>query len=136
MIIKSIGRLALIGPLCALLVGCANNQTAEVTGTVTVDGRPAEKGSITFLPADGMSATSGDTIEGGKYTAKNVPVGTMRVEIRVPKVTGRKKLYDTKDSAFRETFSESLPKKYNSATELRFDVEPGENEKNWALSTR
>jgi hypothetical protein len=124
--------LALIG----LLAGCsAESPTAEVSGTVTVDGVLVEKGSIGFIPVDGKTQTAGDKIENGKYTAK-VPVGAMKVQIRVPKVTGKKKVYETGDM-YRDTFSESLPKKYNDQTELRFDVKAGQkNEKDWELTTK
>ncbi|HEV3387298.1 MAG TPA: hypothetical protein VG097_20940 [Gemmata sp.] len=109
---------------------------AVVSGTVSVDGKPIEKGSISFLPVDGVGVTIGGSIEGGKYTLSRVPFGPAKVEIRVPKVTGKKKLYDTPDSPTRDTLSEVLPNKYNVATELRFNVQPGKNEKNWDLSTK
>jgi hypothetical protein len=137
MIVRSVGRIVLfIMALIGLIAGCSNNQASDVTGTVTVDGEPVEKGSISFIPADGKSNTAGGDIVNGKYVATNVPVGSMKVQIRVPKVTGKKKLYETADSAYRDTFSESLPKKFNDQTELRLDVQPGKNEKNWELSTK
>lgn len=122
--------------LIGILAGCSGGSTAEVTGTITVDGQPAEKGSISFIPSDGKSHTSGGQIENGKYAATNVPLGEMQVQIRIPKVTGKKKVYETGDSPYRDTFSESLPKKYNDQTELRFEVKPGKNEKNWELTTQ
>jgi hypothetical protein len=123
------------GALVPLLVGCSNDQVGQVTGTVTVDGKPVEKGSISFFPADGKGSDAGETIENGTYTVKNVPVGAAKVKIRVPKVTGKKKLYDTPESPYRETLSESLPNRYNDKTELSFDVKPGKNEKNFELTT-
>ncbi len=101
-----------------------------------VDGQPAEQGSISFIPEDGKGHTAGGKIENGKYTAPDVAVGTMKVEIRVPKITGKKQLYDDKKADFVPTYSETLPKKYNTQTELRFDVKPGKNEKTWELSTK
>jgi hypothetical protein len=123
--------------LIVLLAGCSGeSKIAEVAGTITVDGQPAEKGSISFIPVDGKTTTEGGIIEsGGKYTAKSA-VGTMKVEIRVPKVTGKKKVYETGDSQYRDTYSESLPKKYNTDSELRLEVQPGKNEKNWELFTK
>jgi len=134
--IRSAVRVALLTvALIVLLAGCSDNRTAEVAGTVSVDGQPVEKGSISFIPADGKGVTAGGEIKDGKYVAPGVPIGTMKVEIRVPKVTGKKMLYDDKNVT-RDTFSESLPKKYNVDTELRFDVQPGKNEKNWDISTK
>jgi hypothetical protein len=94
--------------------GCSsNNDETLVTGVVTVDGKPAEHGAITFFPVDGKARTTGTKIIGGKYNA-NVPMGLQKVEIHVPKVIGRKKLYNTPDSLMEDITDESLPAKYNS----------------------
>jgi hypothetical protein len=102
---------------------------------VTVDGVPAEVGAIAFLPVDGQSATAGGSIEQGRYTAQ-VPPGKMKVEIRVSKVVGQKKLYDTPDSPVQPIMEEVLPAKYNDATELEVEVKLGENEHNFDLKTK
>jgi hypothetical protein len=137
MLIRSVGRVAVLAiALSALLVGCSDNRTAEVSGTVNVDGQPVEQGSISFIPAEGKGVTSGSDIKDGKYSVAKASTGSSKIQIRVPKVTGKKKLYDAPDSPTRDTFSEALPKKYNDDTELRFDVQPGKNEKSWDLSTK
>ena len=60
----------------------------------------------------------------------------MKVEIRVPKIVGKKKLYNTSDSPVQDVMDETLSDKYNNATELKFDVVAGQrNEKAWELST-
>lgn len=110
--------------------------SGEVIGTVTVDKKPAESGSVAFIPADGKSPTAGAEIKAGKYTA-TVPLGLAKVEIRVQKKTGRKqKLYDTPDSPYQEILEEMLPTKYNNETELKFEVKAGRNEKNWELMSK
>lgn len=136
--IRSLGRVTLLSAaLFILLAGCSDSKVAEVTGTVTVDGQPVEKGSISFIPANGQGPTAGSDIKDGKYIAAKVSTGSVKVQIRVPKVAGKKKLYDKgEDSQYVDTFKESLPKKYNDDTELRFDVQSGKNEKNWELSTK
>jgi hypothetical protein len=118
-----------------LLAGCAEPTTGEVTGTVTVDGSPAKEGSIAFFPVDGKSTTAGAAIIDGKYTA-TVPLGQAKVEIRVPKVVGQKKLYDTPDSPIKPLMDESLPPKYNDASELTIDVQPGEMQQDYDLTTK
>jgi hypothetical protein len=55
----------------------------SVTGTVTIDGKSPERGSISFIPVDGMTATSGAVITQGKYESQ-APLGESKVEIRVP----------------------------------------------------
>lgn len=119
----------------AVAGGCADDKTAEVTGTISVDGNPAEKGSISFVPADGKSPTAGSEIKNGKYAAK-VPLGTAKVQVRVPKVVGKKKLYNTPDSPVQDILEEALPGRYNDKTELQYEVKPGKNEKDWDLKSK
>jgi hypothetical protein len=107
----------------------------EVTGTVTVDGEPAQTGSIAFFPTDGKSSTAGAAIESGRYTAQ-VPLGASKVEIRVSKIVGHQRLYDTPDSPTQPVMEEVLPAKYNDQTEITIDVIAGMNEKNFDLEPR
>jgi hypothetical protein len=131
--VRHAGRVAALSVALTVLIGCGGGDgMADVTGTVTIDGTPAEKGSVTFLPADGKSATAGGEIVNGKYSAR-VPLGTSKVQIRVPKVAGKKKLYNTPDSPMQDILEEVLPAKYNDKTELTFEVKAGKNEKNWEL---
>lgn len=58
--------------VAALLVGCSGNavkypELAPVTGTVTLDGKPLEAATITFVPTMGR-ASSGLTDTAGHYT--------------------------------------------------------------------
>lgn len=122
--------------LVVLSAGCGpKSDMTTVSGMVMVDGKPAEQGSISFIPVNGMTATTGAVIEEGKYVSQ-APLGESKVEIRVPKIVGKKKLYDTPDSPMQEIMEEVLPPKYNEATELRFTGVEGKNEKNWELQTQ
>ena len=118
------------------LVGCGDDgpTTGEVTGTVTVNGQtPADGSSITFIPADGKSPTAGALIEDGKYTVR-VPVGTAKVEIRVPRPVAKPGRKTEGPGPGGDVIEESLPAKYNDQTELTFEVKKGKNEKNWDLT--
>ena len=115
--------------------GCAEPTKGFVTGAVTVDGAPAKTGSIAFYPTDGKSSTTGAEIADGQYRAE-VPFGMQKVEIRVPKKVGEKKVYDRPDSPIKSILAESLPAKYNDATELTLEVKPGENQKDFQLTTK
>ena len=119
----------------ALAAGCGKSNIGVVTGTVTVDGAPAKSGSIAYFPTNKKSSTAGSEIRDGSYTA-NVALGATKVEIRVPKVIGQKKLYDTPDSPVKQVLAESLPAKYNDQTELTLDVQPGKNRQDYDLKTR
>ncbi len=137
MFVRSLGRAALLGSaLFILTAGCSDSRIARVSGTIRVDGQLVDKGSIAFIPADGQGPTAGSEIKEGKYNAPKVAVGLMKVEIRSAKVTGEKKLYEGPNSPTRKTFTEALPDKYHNNTVLRFEVQPGKNEKDWDLSTK
>ena len=62
-------------------------------------------------------------------------VSLRTVKDRVPKVMGEKKLYNTPDSPKQKILAESLPAKYNDQTELKLDVQRGENRQDFSLTT-
>ncbi len=122
----------------ALLTGCDSGpKMGDVSGTVSVDGQvPAVGSSITFVPTDGKSGGGGGAIADGRYAAK-LAVGTYKVQIRVPRSVGKApRAREGPGPGGVANIEESLPTKYNDQTELTFDVKPGANEKNWALSTK
>jgi hypothetical protein len=137
MLIRSVVCVALFSfTLLAFLVGCSNGPlTGDVEGTVVYDGKAIEKGTISFEPADGNGGTAGTSIENGKYLATKVPVGNLKVQIRMPVVSGKKQLYksDKEEGQYRNTYSEGLPKKFNDESILKLEVQPGKNTKNWDL---
>ena len=124
--------------LLALATGCSDElATGEVSGTVKVNGQvPAVGSSITFIPSDGKSPTAGAVLEEGKYSVR-VPVGTARVEIRVPRPIAKarpKAGPGAGPGAEGGYIEESLPAKYNDKSELSFEVKKGSNEKDWDLT--
>ena len=118
-----------------LTPGCAEPTEGVVSGTIVVDGVPAEMGSIAFIPVDGLSSTAGASITDGKYTAV-VPLGSAKVQIRVNKKIGEKRIYNTPDSPIQPILAEVLPPKFNNETELLLDVKPGENQQDYDLTTK
>lgn len=108
---------------------------ARVSGRVFVDGSPAATGGIAFSPIDRMSPTSGGRIVDGEYSVV-APIGEAAIAVRVPKVVGEQKLYDSPDAPVQAIKTEALPAKYNDATELKFDVKPGDNTCDFDLRTR
>jgi len=133
----SLARASILAVPAMLLLaaGCSGTNETTVSGTVTVDGTPAKKGSISFIPLDGQSRTSGGTIADGKYETQ-VPIGKQRIEIRVSKVIGQRKLYDTPNSPSQDILEEVLPAKYNSDSELQLDVKSGVNTKDYQLKSK
>src|SRR5215831_7903746 len=116
--------------LLVALAGCGGSTTAEVSGTITVDNKPLAKGYINFSPVDGKTQTAGGEITDGKYSVQ-VPVAVMKVEIRSPKVVGKKKDYDSPKGKWYDVSEEALPARYNDQSELTLDVKSGKNEKDW-----
>jgi hypothetical protein len=84
---------------------------------------------------DGAAPTVGGDIVDGKYSV-DVPIGQSKVAIRVPRVVGQRKLYDTPDSPVQPTMEETLPAKFNDETELTLDVKPGETQGDFDLKTK
>jgi hypothetical protein len=72
----------LLFPVLVTLVGCGGGSDqpkfANVSGTVTYNGKPLEKGQITFQ-TDGRGPTASDIVD-GKYTGQAM-VGSNRVAI-------------------------------------------------------
>src|SRR5205085_1648017 len=109
--------------------------TGLVTGTVKVNGQtPAAGSSITFIPADGKSPTTGAVLDEGRYSVR-VPVGTAKVEIRVPRPVAKKGPKIEGPGSEGGLIEESLPAKYNDQTELSIDVKSGKNQKDWELQS-
>ncbi len=118
------------------ITGCGpESNTAYISGTVSIDGKPTDKGSISFIPVNGQGPTAGAEIKDGKFNSQ-AALGECKVEVRVPKVVGKKKLYDTPDSPIQDVMEEVLPSKFNEASELRIDIKKGTNTKDWDLKTK
>jgi hypothetical protein len=126
------GSALIVVPL--LLAGCDGGPPmGDVSGKVTYEGKIVEIGDITFIPVDGKTPTAGAPIENGQYRAR-VPVGLMKVSISAPRVVGKKKLYNSKDSPEMPITEEGLPARFNKETELQFEVQAGTNTKNFELT--
>jgi hypothetical protein len=59
--------------------GCGGGDGSTVSGEVTFNGKPLDKGYVTFNPSDGKGKPVGAEIVGGKYTARNVAPGKNKV---------------------------------------------------------
>jgi hypothetical protein len=116
-------------------LGCgANDGKSDVSGLVTVDGTPVSGGSISFTPVGGRGPSAGGVISEGRYQTRVVP-GPVKVAISVQKVVGERKLYRAPNSPVQQVIEESLPPRYNEATELQIDVREDSSEHNFDLST-
>lgn len=68
--------------LLAAVAGCQSS-TASVSGSVIYNGKPIERGAITFTPSDGNGPAFGAMIEQGRYTVAKAYPGK-----RIVRITG------------------------------------------------
>jgi hypothetical protein len=123
--------------LCFLTVSlpaCSSSgpRTAEVSGTVRLDGQLVEEGSIQFIPVDGTSGPSaGAIIKKGKYQidSKNgATVGKNRVELRAFKETDVTVPDPTGPSGSKtKQRVPAFPPEYNEQSTLVKEVKSGSN---------
>ena len=66
-------RLAALATICTV-AGCA--QETSVSGTVTFNGQPIERGSIRFVSTEKQGPTFGAVIKDGKYTVEKAVPGS------------------------------------------------------------
>jgi hypothetical protein len=105
--------------------GCSKSDavpTHLVTGTVTMGGKPIEKGSIVFDPADGHGTSTMGGIENGQFSAK-VLAGEVILRISAVRTTDQKDQYG---SLITESY---IPAKYNLESQLRKTVTPNAENK-------
>jgi hypothetical protein len=121
---------------CAVVfTGCAKKtERGTVIGDVTLDGQPLKSGVIHFESADGKAATADAMIVDGKYTV-DMPPGDKRISISAPKVTGKRKAYDTPDSPMVDIVQELLPARYNAQSDLTLTVTAGPQQKDYDLKS-
>jgi hypothetical protein len=118
----------------AALSGCGGGEDdgldrQAVSGTITMGGKPLEKGTVQFLPDGGDAAKAiggGAPIADGSYTIPSesgLPPGNYLVSISSP--AGGADLGAGPGSAARLP-KETIPSQYNTATTLKAQVKSGE----------
>jgi hypothetical protein len=72
MIRKTVVSLWVALPVVAAVLGCGDSsglaKRYPVSGTVKYNGKPLERGTISFVPADGKGRAAGGTITDGRYS--------------------------------------------------------------------
>jgi hypothetical protein len=124
------GRLLPAVLAAVALAGCGATSTKQpVSGTVTWKGQPLETGMIRFLPQDGPARTEAvAVITQGRYAVPGehgLDPGTYKVSVSSP---------DPKSGVIPDAppgerggypATERIPAKYNSQTQLTFEVRAG-----------
>ena len=120
---------------CTLLIGCSEKPTgmpdvAPVTGTVTLNGEPLARASVIFQSESGHSAM-GTTDSTGSYQL-TAPGNQKGAVIGLNKV----KINSQLDAPPGPNWKDPIPARYNSASELSAQVNPGKNSFNFALEKK
>jgi hypothetical protein len=128
-------RLAVAFTCVATVLGCGRQ--ASVQGRVTLAGKPVETGTIAFIPIEGTKApVAGAGIAMGEYRlAIDAVPGTYRVEVSVPKKTGKKFHNDgiliRPDEPLvvsdTDEIVEGAPPEFNKKSNVRAVLAPGSN---------
>lgn len=109
------------------VAGCGSSgpPLGRVSGTVTLDGKPLEGARIVFQPLEGDSPSTARTQADGRYELiylrdhKGATIGKHEVTIST-----FRQLSGTEGSG-RTEIPERVPARYNDATQLVRQVEPG-----------
>jgi hypothetical protein len=135
-------RLILLPLVLLLLSGCGGGgaDRGAISGTVVLDGKPLEQGSILFTPIEGThGSVAGGKIENGRFqfSAKTGPaIGRNRVEIRAMRKTGKMvpKAFGRPGEMVPEQV-EAIPPRFNAKSELKVDTKPGDNTAGFEVSS-
>lgn len=120
------------------IVGCSGGlddapDLFPVSGTVTLDGNPLEKGNIVFEPADGLGRPDGAAIENGKYSL------TCTQGEKIVRITATKEVPAEGGGDIPDYIS-IIPEKYNEKSELKASIKAesgdGANPNNFELTSK
>jgi hypothetical protein len=117
-----------------LIVGCGDSKYAPVSGIVKMDGEPLADVLVTFQPTgDTMNpgpGSSGKTNENGEFTLKVIG------ENQQGAVIGMHTVQIQRMGASKTAPKIDIPHKYNSLTELKYEVKRGSNTANFDLKSK
>lgn len=124
--------------LALFAAGCGGGDVrrAAVRGTVTVDGVPLANGHVVFVPVQGSTGpVAGSAIVEGKYDVpaeKGAVLGTVRVEIRGVRKTGRRIPFGPGTT---DEVVDAVPPEYHRDSTLVRAIAPGINQLDFALES-
>ena len=116
-------------PVFVLLLGCGSkSDLVPVSGRVMMDNQPLAKANVQFSPMDQANKTvsSATTDEDGYFKlSASLPNGNTAEGAVVGKYTVRISLFDHTSEEGKPAHGQQVPAKYNSKSELTFDVPAG-----------
>ncbi len=124
----------LIG-LMLSLSGCGEaDDRPLVSGSVTLDGDPVPEGEVMLVPTDMAVATDAGPIQNGRYRVRTTP-GAKRVMIYWERDHPTDKIPGPDPGVMVPRAQQLIPARYNDATELEVQVQPGANTFDFALES-
>ena len=127
---------------CVVLCGCGSDgpELADVTGTVTLDGKPVPNATVIFNPVEAGGSTSlGKTDDQGNYRLeysqdkKGAMLGKHEVEISTQKIAADEM---PDDGGAAQTAYVPIPAKYRKRGELTAEVKDQRNKIDFALTSK
>lgn len=138
-------RAAIVCLGLSLILGCADGgpERGEVSGRVTVDGKPVPNATVSFFPESANGTPSyGATDSDGRYTLmftrskSGAMTGKSRVEIVTQKISASEAAEMKAEGQQVDTTYIAIPPKYAEPGALTANVEGGRNEINFELTTQ
>lgn len=136
-------RSFVVGLALLVVAGCGSDgpELAEVSGTVSVDGKPVPNAVLTFIPTGGTTSY-GKTNSQGIYTLRftdsksGAMLGKHNVEIEVKRYS-KDELTEMK-AAGMDVGTEfvEIPQKYKAAGVLTAEVKRGQNKIDFSLTAK
>jgi hypothetical protein len=117
-------------------IGCGNSGPMPVSGVVTLDGQPLERGKLDFQPTDNKGPTAAAVIKDGKYDCSVMP-GGKTVRITGGKVTGKHQFTPgVAESPMVEDIKPLVPSCYNTESTLTCEIVRGTSSYNFDLKSK
>jgi hypothetical protein len=135
-------RIVLCLPLLFLLAGCGKvGNHAAIHGTVTLDGKPLERGSILFEPTgETKGAVTGGEIKDGRYDLPRSigpAIGWNRVRIMAVRRTGRMLPNPMgPPGSMNEVYEGAVAARFDTESILKVEVHAGDNAADFAAESK
>ncbi len=118
----------------SILVGCGKDDTpplGEVTGVVTLDGKPVEGANVRFLPGHTRGSSGGTDAKGRYELSFDDDHSGAAVGMHDVMISQRADVMKNPELGNQE----QLPARYNEKTTLKREVKEGENVIDFKLTT-
>lgn len=126
-----------LGIVSLALTGCGSGSEATVIGLVTLDGKPLDRGSVSFVPVTSGAGASASIGNDGSYEVQTGAISGMSPGDYVVTVRANGDPIPRADGGPPTPGKPITPAKYNSrnTSGLQYTIQPGANEINLELKS-